>query len=120
MNMENKIDPLASAKREIEISIRRKFQQELDYATEGEKDRYYQLLSAARRNRQDPKNPGLVTISTEERLKLIELAKSNEDITPFTRAPSIVGVDPIKMNQDWEGSTRANKGRPPIGGAVDD
>ena len=118
--MENKIDPLASAKREIEIKTRREFIQEVDNATEGEVDRYHQLLNAARKNRQDPKKPGLVTISTEERLKLIRLAKSNEDITSLIQAPSIVGVDPIKMEEDWESATRANKGRPPIGGAVDD
>lgn len=118
--MENKIDPLASAKREIEIETRRKLLKELDNATEGERDKYYQLLSAARRNRQDPKNPGLVTISVEERLKLIGLAKSNEDINSLVRTPSIANVDPIKMKEDWESATRANKGRPPIGGAVDD
>lgn len=118
--METDTEKLTRVQREMEIKTRRELNQKIDNLTNNERKRYYELLNAARRNRFDKENPGTVSISTEERLNFIRMAKSGEDIDNLIKAPSSVNVDPIKMYEDWEGAIRANKGRPPIGGAPDD
>jgi len=113
-------DSISSAQREIDANNRKDLYTKLGGATEQEKKRYYDLLNAARRNRQGKDGPGLVTISTEERLGFIEKAISGEDIEALTKPQDTIKVDPIDMERKWDTATLAQGGRPPIGGAVDD
>lgn len=117
--MEGDTNKLSVAQREIELKMRTALDRQIQEATDNEIGRYHRLLNAARRNRLDEKNPGPVSISIEERLNLIKLAKSGDNIDTLVKESSIK-ADPIKMQEKWDGATRANDGRPPIGGAPDD
>ncbi len=105
--------------REMEMEKRRILDREFNNATEEQQKRYHQLLNASRRNRMDPDKPGPVTISIEERLRFLHLAKSEEDISALVKPLEGSSVDPIKMRKDYESATIRNGGRPPIGGAQD-
>ena len=108
-----------SAQREIEMKNRQVLDTELNSATDSEKSRYYKLLNAARRNRMSKEKPGPVTISIEERLNLVQKAKSGEDIEVLAKPQEDIKVDPITMERDWESATLRGGGRPPIGGSQD-